>query len=309
MKHLTVSKKNNDPWLGKKATEKDYDVLFEEDVTLLRADGSILCILLKKALSPENAALAWPSLRDMPITTNNRGIASGEERYFRNNQYVAQEVESGIIGYYERTSRMPFCRACSWNLKQPDKWSKLFPMIKEVDRKFRETDPHHYEIQKAFAMKAHKDFVIEGTMFSTLTVNRNFRTAYHKDAGNLPEGISCMAVFRQGKWVGANLCFPEYKAAVKLDNLDLIIFNPHEIHGNTPLVKITPDAIRCSVVFYFREKIQECLSAPEELDRVKNRKQGEHLHTIKRRKKNDDQSNIHSDQEEGEDVLDTTPSE
>lgn len=203
----------------------------------------------------------------------------------KNKQHVAAEVESGIVGYYERTPRMPFCRACSWNLHHQDKWQTLFPMIKEVDSIFKQTDPQHYQIQKGFAEKAPKDFVIEGTMFSTLTVNRNFRTAYHRDAGNLAEGISCMTVFRQGHWVGANLVLPQYRVAFKLDHLDMIIFNPHELHGNTPLVKISKDAIRCSVVYYFREKIQDCLPAIEELDRVKNRKQGEQLHKIKLRKK------------------------
>ena len=284
MKHLTVSKKNSDDWAGVKPKDSDYDVLFNEDVSLKREDGSILCILLKKAIKQETAETVWPILRDMPILSRNRGKASGEERTVYNNTNLAAPVESGIIGYFERTARMPFCRACAWNLNNKDEWSHLFPLIREVDERFKETDPEHHEKQRSFANKAHSDFVIEGTMFSTLTVNKNFRTSYHKDAGNLPQGISCMTVFRQGNWVGANLVFPQYRAAVKMDNLDMIIFDPHELHGNTNLVKISKDAVRCSVVYYFRENIQECLSADEELARVKNRKQGEQLHTTKLRK-------------------------
>ena len=96
-----------------------------------------------------------------------------------------------------------------------------------------------------------------------------------------------MAVLKQGRWSGANLCFPEYQVAVKLDHRDIVIFDPHEFHGNTELYKLSKDAVRCSIVFYFREKISECLSAVEELKRVQNRKQGENLHTVKVRKKNE----------------------
>lgn len=77
MKHLIISKHNNKDWQGIKANETDYDTLFDENVTIKSNDGKIVCILLKKAISPEVAAIAWPSLRDMPITTNNRGLASG----------------------------------------------------------------------------------------------------------------------------------------------------------------------------------------------------------------------------------------
>ena len=59
-----------------------------------------------------------------------------------------------------------------------------------------------------------------------------------------------------------------------MDSFDTIIFDPHELHGNTPLIKLSEDAVRCSVVYYFREKIQFCKSAEEELETVKNRKPG-----------------------------------
>ena len=272
------------------AQEEDYGQLIDENCIILREDGSLLAVLLKGALDLENADMAWEAIKGESFWTNNRGIATGAERIIKNKQHVLKredEVQSGIVGFYERTPRLPYCRACAWNLNNPEKMNLMMPMVEQADSLLREHASERYEKQAKYARKAHSDFLIGKTNFSTLTVNKNFRTAYHKDVGNVAEGISAMAVIKKGRWSGANLCFPEYEVAVKLDHRDIIIFDPHEFHGNTELYKLSKDAVRCSIVFYFREKIQECLSAKEELERVQNRKQGEQLHTVKVRKKNE----------------------
>lgn len=291
MKHLQLSEKSDADFSGIKASETDYEVLYDEDIEVRKPDGSLLCVLLKKSISKEALSTAWAALKDEHMWTNNRGTASGEKMIMKNKQMVTEEsVDSGIVGFFERTPRFPYCRACAWNLQNPKSWQMLFPMVKEVDDLFKKHAGERYEKQKRVAEKTHPDFLIPGSYFSTLTVNKNFRTAYHKDAGNLPDGISCMTVIRKGKWTGANLVFPAYRIAVKLDGFDTIIFDPHEFHGNTPLHKLTDDAVRCSVVYYFRDKIQECGSAQEEFDRVKNRKQGEQLHSTILRKKEQHES-------------------
>lgn len=284
MRLLNLSEIYDDNVEGKKANESDYNLLLDETAKVLKPDGTLLCILLKNSIPKEVANQAWPVLKKMKITSQNRGNASGEERYVLNKTNMAIPVESGIIGYFERTPRMPFCRACAWNLNDAHGWSLLQPLIKNTDSLFKEHAPDRYEIQKQIADKTSKDFMIKDTIFTTMTVNRNFRTGYHRDAGNLKDGISCMTVLQEGLFSGANLVFPKYKVAVKLRGMDTIIFDPQEVHGNTPLISISKESIRCSVVYYFREKIQECGTAEEELDRVKNRKQGESLHSTKLRK-------------------------
>lgn len=288
MRNLTVTKNNESDFSGIMAQVEDYGLLLDEDCVVTREDGSLLCVLLKGALDKDKVDQAWLAIKGDSFWTNNRGIATGAERIIKNKQHVLKkedEVQSGIIGFYERTPRLPYCRACAWNLKHPEKMSLLTPLIEQADQLLRTHAAERYAKQAIYANKASRDFLIGNTNFSTLTVNKNFRTAYHKDVGNVAEGISAMAVIKQGRWTGANLCFPAYEIAVKLDHGDLVIFDPHEFHGNTELFRLSKDAVRCSIVFYFREKISECLSAKEELERVQNRKQGEQLHTTKLRKK------------------------
>jgi hypothetical protein len=267
--------------------ERDYDVLLTETTRVERPDGSPLAVLLKQALSPLLVQNAWSVLHGYYENSDNRGTAAGIESEGRmrkdgtrsQTQRVPKGwgVYSGIIGYFERTVRMPYCRACAWNLQHPEKFNALMPMVKQVDRLFAEHVPDRYEYQKDYARRTAPDFLIPDTAFTTMTVNKNFRTACHKDAGDLAQGFSCISAIRQGAYKGGDLVLPNWRIAVKLDTYDLLLFDPHEWHGNTQIVPLTPDAQRCTIVYYYREAMIRCKSAQEELEQAKRRKTGDPL--------------------------------
>lgn len=286
---LTVNLKTRtlDDWAGKFADDTMYDVLYDEDVTVYKPDGSILLVLKKKSIPKEIISEAWSVLKGYNATTNNRGVAtgSGYVRQVKQDGTVSKTnrtppegvVKSGIIGYFERSVRFPYCRACAWNLQFPDKWTRVLPLFQYVSRLFEIEVPERFAVQKAIVDKTSKDFVIPGTVYTTITVNKNFRTACHKDAGDLPEGFSAMAVIREGKFRGGNLVLPEYRVAVALDTADVIFFDPHEFHGNTKIIPLSKDFTRCSLVHYYRQGMTNCRGAEEELQRVKYRQKGEAL--------------------------------
>lgn len=266
--------------------DDSYDVLFEDDVEVFKPDGSRLLTFRKNVLSREAVRSAWSVLQKYQQKSRNRGVAAGRE-----NEYSAGEgrsgktlespkgwdVNSGIVGSFERTARIPYCRSCAWNADYPDKFKKLIPLAMEVTDQFCMNVPDRYMIQRGFAERTHPDWIIPGTVFTTLTINKNFRTACHKDAGDLEAGFSTITVIRQGVFKGGNLVLPNWRVAVKLDTHDLLMFDAHEFHGNTQIVPLTEGAQRCSIVLYYREKILNCLSKREELSRVKSRKTGDPL--------------------------------
>jgi hypothetical protein len=47
------------------------------------------------------------------------------------------------------------------------------------------------------AEQSSQDFIIKDTAFSTVTVNKNFRTAGHYDNGDLKEGFGNLGVISQ----------------------------------------------------------------------------------------------------------------
>ena len=175
----------------------------------------------------------------------------------------ATAVNSGIAGFFDRYPRYPYGRICAYNWKNPELFKLCFPYMRKLNAAFAQLLPERYAAQKAAADKLDKRFrVAEDTVFTTLTVNKTFRTAAHRDAGDLSVGFSNLGVISTGKdFRGGYLVLPQYRVAVNIRPGDLLLINNHEgIHGNTPIEAIDGDEAgieRMSIVAYFREKMQE----------------------------------------------------
>lgn len=281
------SQPNKEDWSKRFVDKKNFDVLYNEDVLIQKPDGSPLMCLLKNVITPEINSLSWNILKKYNPITENRGVASGIKSAPRRKQDGTMskvhrvprgwEVISGVIGYFERTIRMPYCHSCSWNAQNPKEFAQLMPLIKRVSDLFKQHVPERWEVQKSYIDKTSPEFVITDTVFTTVTVNKNFRTACHKDAGDLAEGFSCMSVIREGKYLGGELVLPNWRVAANVQMGDLILFDAHEFHGNTQIIPLTKKFSRCSLVYYYREKMVKCLPIDDEVFRAKNRKEGDPL--------------------------------
>ncbi len=64
--------------------------------------------------------------------------------------------------------------------------------------------------------------------------------------------MGCISAMRVGSFDGHFLVFPEYRVAVDIGPRDLLLFDPHEMHGNTPMTCASEGAERVSVVYYYR---------------------------------------------------------
>jgi hypothetical protein len=178
------------------------------------------------------------------------------ERYISDTTY-ANQVNSGIAGWFDRYPRIPYGRATAYTQNQYDKFKKSFPFLQSLNRGFKELIPVRWAAQREAADKIDSAFLVPGTVFTTITVNKTFRTAAHRDAGDLSAGLSNLLVLsNNGNYTGGHLIFPEYRIAVNVRPGDLLLVNNHEIiHGNTPIVLQDEEAERISLVCYFREKM------------------------------------------------------
>jgi hypothetical protein len=173
----------------------------------------------------------------------------------------AKSVFSGVAGWYDRYPRIPYGRATSYTEKQFDTFKKAFPFLQSLDRGYKQLIPQRWSNQKAAADKLDSRFLVPETVFTTVTVNKSFRTAAHRDAGDLNDGLSNLLVVGSGDYTGGYLVFPELRVAVNVRPGDLLLVNNHEIiHGNTPIVLDHDNAERISLVCYFREKMLELKS-------------------------------------------------
>lgn len=280
---------------GKQLDESYFTTILSEDCIVYKPNGEILLVMKKNIIPKKIAHDAYLSLRKAATPTENRGVSAGmltqEELGNDNVEKVsafrvankikradgtvsktnrARVVNSGIIGYFDRYQRIPYCRQTAFNQNQFEKFKKAVPFIRLIDRAYEELVPDRYKIQKEWADKTSQDFVIKGTSFTTVTVNKNFQTAVHTDKGDLKEGFGNLAVLEGGKYEGGYTGFPKFKVAVDCRSCDVVLMDVHEWHGNTGIIKRSRGAERISVVCYYRRNMIKCGNALEELEVAKN---------------------------------------
>ena len=169
---------------------------------------------------------------------------------------------SNIIGYFDKKDRNlgkdgPPCRTTAFTSKEIDKWEKVKPLIVSIDKQFKQLVPQNHKLQYD---RAHEtpDFCIDDTCFSTVTINYNWQTALHKDAGDYKDGFGNLVVIEDGDYEGGYTGFPQYGVAVDVRNGDFLAMDVHEWHSNTKLKGKTKDFTRLSLVCYLRNNMIKC---------------------------------------------------
>ena len=255
--------------------------LINEDCDVVTEDGTKLVCFRKNVISKKCCELAFINLLgSSSIKSSNRGAAAGpldsktfganrgkriqrhNDSIYRgkviladgtlSNTTVSNPVYSGIVGYMDSTSRLP-CRMTRYTRDHFDKYKKAIPYIQQVDKQFKKTTPKKHAAQLKKAKKTKTQ--IGTTAYSTVTVNKNFRTGLHKDKGDDPDGFGNLTVVSKGKYKGGYTMFPEYYIAVDVQTGDYLGMNVHEFHCNS---KITGKGTRMSCVCYYRTKLSKC---------------------------------------------------
>ena len=277
---------------GTLLNESDYNTLITYDADVYCAVSNKPIAKFRKKVIPNNIAKeAFDNLKGAAKPTNNRPFSGGEfDEKGNTTQYRLRKdgkrsktnqamtsVNSGIIGYFDRNSRFPYCRQTAFNEKEFSKFKKAYPIIKFVDSKYEELMPTYYEKQRKVADKTSQDFVIKNTAFTTVTVNSNWQTAVHTDKGDLQEGFGNLVALRRGRYTGGYFVIPKWGVAFDLQNCDLLLCDVHQWHGNTPINKIDDNAKRISLVMYYREQMKSCGTSDEEMIRAKTRVVGSKL--------------------------------
>ena len=283
---------------GEWVSNKDFDTLIDFDCDAFDEKEQPVFFFRKNIIPAKICRDAWKIFRHAANPSNNRGAAGGIvtsktanmpiAKKSKHNYYVlkkdgtqskttlANTVKSGIVGYFDRNARYPYCRQTEWFAKNFESFKKAYPYINLISKNFESVCPERYAAQKSMADKTNPDFLINNTVFTTITVNKNFRTALHVDAGDYKEGLGNLAVLEGGKYKGGYTVLPRYRVAFDVRSGDVCFFNVHEYHANTPIVASMAYE-RISIVCYYREKMIHCLSAKDELLRAQNRLAGEKL--------------------------------
>jgi len=170
-----------------------------------------------------------------------------------NKRKRSNQAMSNSIGGYDKSNVYP-CRLTNWTRRNLKEYRTVFPLSKKVSDLYFSYVPDKWLKQYEKYQQSPPEYTIPETNFSTLTINCDFRTAAHKDAGDCKDGLTAFTVKELDNFKGGELCFPTYNIGIDIREGDLLIFNPHIIHCNNPLQKEG----RMSFVFYLREKMNLC---------------------------------------------------
>jgi len=292
--HLT-SRVSDDGLPGKLLDDSDVDLVISESADVYKPDGTLLARFRKKLMGASETRRAYHSLKGAAYRSDqtNRGLAGGSrnDHLERNVTYVRRDgtpsktnraatgTTSGIVGFYDREARRPFCRTTAYTANHPQKFAAAIPYLQTIDEHFRALAPDRWAAQRDVCDSTEPDWIIKGTVFTTITVNKNFQTAVHRDNGDFPDGFGVMTAFAAGEYEGFYLAFPGFDPVVAFDmrTRDLLLADVHEWHGNTT-PRGTPPWERISLVCYYREKMHLCKDRESELEWAKRRKRGGTIH-------------------------------
>lgn len=251
--------------------------------------------------------LAWDAFYRASAPSRSRGAAGGpidpksaywkkrkpvevdkwSARYMQNGKVskmrVNNNVFSSVLGYFEKTPFMGLpCRLTSYTQTYFKGYTKGIPFIQAIDQQFKELTPDRHASQLK-RNRSNPTYQIADTAFSSVTINRNFRTALHQDAGDYKDGYGNLSVIERGKYHGGETLFPQYGIGFDLRSGDFIAMDVHEWHCNTALYETPEDKefnktlpviytnsdttgtmgskfpfTRISFVCYLREKLHDC---------------------------------------------------
>ena len=259
----------------KKKDRKQYDIF---EGYYIDEDGKekVLYKLMKNVIPTDLQKDAINSFKSLAnVHSANRGLAAGKPegsttaRYKdKYGQSVALKSRSSIAGYYDKPLREHkkylksdvACTETALTKNNFDKWKIGLPFIQKCSDIYKQNGNDYYDRQKKEMNKIPKEMKIPKTVFTTVTINFNNRTACHKDVGDYSKGLGNLIVV--GKFEGAYLGFPQFKTCLRVQPGDFLLMDVHQWHCNTEL--ILPEVVdhdldfRMSFVLYLREEMSKC---------------------------------------------------
>ena len=247
-----------------KVKKSMINLIINEDADVYTKDNKLLLKFRTKKLPENNVKLFYDNIINFAKTSStNRAIASGN---IGKSIGSSEKIMTNVIGYFdiwgptqkkvfrENGMKLPLeVRETFFNVNYPEKYKNTIPLIQNVNDLYKKNLPLFFDKQRKLANQT--PFKIENNVFTTVTTNINFQTRIHKDKGDFSEGFGNLIVIENGNYLGGETCFPQYGVGVNVRTGDILFMNVHEYHGNLPIIKKTPDAIRLSIVCYLRHRI------------------------------------------------------
>jgi len=250
--------------------------IFSSDIDIYTDEGKLLLRFRKNVIPEEASKVLFKNLKSAAPRARGRAKAAGIPEDGQIYSYVKSKssgaiihqlntrVRSGIVGYYDNQSFFghknikdsnSLCRTTAFSKNHLAKYKETEPVFSLLSDLYNTVVPEKYLVQKEYIEKLNEEYIIPNTIFTTVTVNKNFRTALHKDAGDLSMGFGNLVVCSEGDYTGGYTMYPQYGIGVDCRQGDFLAMDVHEWHCNSPM---EGEGVRLSFVMYMREKMLKC---------------------------------------------------
>lgn len=204
--------------------------------TRLIAEGRTIALLLHNRIPPELQRRAFQVFSAVDDSVENRVQAVGthslpirRNKDGRLSRFLG--VNKDVLKADHLNARQGIAGLHNGRVKHREMLDANRELIEQVDRRYRKYLPDLYAKQKETAK--HLPFRMWHTPFTTLYIAKNFRTACHKDSGNLPGVMT--AILPLGDFTGGELVLPRWRIGFAYKPGDILYFDPQELHGNLPI--------------------------------------------------------------------------
>lgn len=180
------------------------------------------------------------------------------------------KTNSRTFGLLPRnTLRHDYCACSSLDVEQPHLLQHLHQLALTAASAYAKACPQVYTAHQQWADDLHAAWRLGQSPWTSGIINANNPLTYHVDSGNFKAGWSAQYTWR-GDTLGGLLVFPQMRTAFDLADGSLLLFNGGLwVHGVTPIRRLTPDAVRYSMVLYSRLGAAKCGTPEQEVQRIR----------------------------------------
>jgi hypothetical protein len=258
--------------IGKFIDETYIKYMIDEDADVYY-QGEILMKFRKNVVSDELCMVGWNNFHKLAKHSRGRGPSAGpidpnstywskrsvsmtagfRTKYLKpdgslSKMQVNNLVASNPIGFYESTKSLGVdlpCRLSYYTEHNFKQFQDGIPFFETISDSYEQLHPIKFKDQMGRANQR-ANLKIGTSPFSTVTINRNFRTACHKDKGDY--GFGNLTVLERGSYQGGFFVLPQFGVGVDMRHGDHLCCDVHQVHGNTPIFETPEDKIYNSLL-------------------------------------------------------------
>jgi hypothetical protein len=214
--------------------------ILNSDARLIASGGIIPAVLLCHVIPVALLHRAFELCKDVPDRPSNRPAAMGTHSLPRSIGLDGSPSPRTGVNKLLLDASEAYDGRLGWD--GPNKETKLTDrhremlignerLIERVDTLYQQYLPIPYAKQQATIERVPRCHLFK-TVFTTLYIAKNFRTAYHRDGNNLSEAMRCLVP--TGRFEGGELVLPRFRIAIAFRPGDVLLFDPGQVHGNLP---------------------------------------------------------------------------